>query len=300
MKNITKDEIDDLIVDFFEYKEKDPFKRNQYKLELFGKLDVYRSYKNGYEHIKFFNPKRKRKNNGDYFYSFESETTNNTNSSTKERRNKNYQNNLELLRLYQNGDKTKELSFEVDGIVTNMEKSKVRIIKEDGYTSTNFDLHHIATINNHSRDKIDIDPNKWLIMTDLTSYKKIKISSIVYDTTSKIVIINNKEYEADTVKLSFEDGELICYHKSKSIVDRMMELISIMIIPIDEHGLFHKFISKNNKKSFGYSDYNIDALPFALRSKQNYDYFVNTVCEDYNFNKNIFRSFEDHVNFLEV
>lgn len=299
-KEISKKEIDQLIKKFYELKSKKPQERHIFKKKLFDNLDIYRLYKKtGYLHISNFSVTRTIKKSGTgYTYSFSHETTKKLTVKSRLSKNGNQTNNISIVRKFNMGDENKELTFIVDGHETNMERRRVSILKEENY-SPNFELHHIVTIDNSSRDKADHDPSKWLRTTDLThfvTYDEISDISI----NDKTISINGRMFPQETVKIEIINQKLIAHVKQKSAVERVKELLGIMIIPVEEHSVFHKAIGRKENRNMGYSGYNLSCLPHAIRSKENYDNFIDWLCENYKFKSTIFDDFETHIKNLEV
>lgn len=293
-KNVTKELLISKIENYFLYND-NTLEKIRLRKELYD-LDVYKSYKEGWLHVSNFGISRKKKKTGGYHYGFKGNTGEKILVERKRRTNIRSK-NIGILRLYHMGNSEKELLFKVNDTCVKMENKKVNILKEDSFAN-NFELHHIATINNNSRDKVDSDPNQWLMNTNLASYEEIEVTKLEF--LDDKIIINDKEYSQNQVILEIKDGKIISFIKNKSCIERILELISIMIIPVDEHSVFHKSNARTETKSAGFSDYNLEALPFSLRSKQNYELFLNELTTKYKYNKSIFPKYEEHIKFLEV
>lgn len=298
-KELSKKEIDQLIQKFYELESKKPQERHNFKKKLFDNLDIYRKYKTGYLHVSNFSLTRSRKKTGKgYTYSFAHETTKKQTVKSKQNKTENQTNNISIVRKFNMGDENKELTFIVNGYESNMERRRVSILKEEEY-SPNFELHHIVTIDNSSRDKTDHDPSKWLRDTDLTHFTTFNDVSDI-SVNDKTISINGRSFPQETVKIEIINQKIVAHVKLKSAVERVKELLGIMIIPVEEHSVFHKAIGRKEDKNMGYSGYNLSCLPHAIRSKENYDNFIDWLCENYKFKSTIFDDFETHIKNLEV
>lgn len=295
VKNTSRIEIENKVKEYYENIDSSLTRNEQYE-KLMKPLDAFRSFKEGFAHISFFNPEQYQKGkikSGPFYYKIRSQTRASDETNDKNRQAKNLKNNFLILRKYHSGNENEELKF---GSI-NMERRKVTLLNEDTYVA-DYELHHISLINNQSRDKEDIDPCKWLRGVDITSYDTKPV--IHYDLKDKK--LNHKDQNFDNIVFDIKNGSLLSHHKNENSIKRVKELLCCMIIPKSEHGALHSCIASKsrNERNVGFSSYNKKILPHALKNKVNYDNFISWLCVEFKFNPIIFSSYEDHIEFLEV
>lgn len=296
-KDITEDELQILIDRGGSIKSKDTRAMSKMRMEEISKRDIYRIYDGVYYHISNFVLDKPNTNKA--FWSFSTQPKFIMTKIRNSLRDKINADNLMLIRKYYMGDETKELTFSVGSYSTNMEKKRVYALKDEVYIS-NYDLHHIVTISNQSRDKNDSDPSGWTNSTNLTTFIKDKVTSVIIDETNGC-IVNGIQMEAvkHSIEWNADDNSYYLYTKTDNQIKRILELLTITILPKEEHTTFHNFIARK-EHAIGINDYPEDTIPCSLRSKKKYDEFIDYACNEFKFSRSIFKTYEEHVQFLTI